>query len=88
VELVDLVPAPFRPRMQDLVNKVYRAALKLNHARSYLATLEKHRANGTFPPEINGRIHPLTIQISKEYTASTDYKASLAELNNSSRKHK
>ena len=87
-ELVDLVPAPFRPRMQDLVNKVYRAALKSNHARSYLATLEKHRADGTFPPEINGRIHPPTIQISKEYTASADCKSSLADLDNASRQHK
>lgn len=88
VELVDLVPAPFRPRMQDLVNKIYRAALKSNHARSYLATLEKHNADGTFPPEINGRIHPPTIQISKEYTASSDCKSAMAQIDNDSRAHK
>lgn len=87
-ELVDLVPAPFRPRMQELVNRVYRAALKSNHARSYLSTLEKHRSDGTFPPEIAGRIHPPTIQISKEYTASADCKSAMAQIDTSSRHHK
>jgi len=87
-ELVDLVPAPFRPRMQDMVNKVYKAAVKSNHARSYLSTLEKHKADGTFPPEINGRIHSPTIQISKEYTASADCKSALAQIDNAGRIHK
>jgi translation initiation factor IF-1 len=87
-ELVDLVPAPFRPRMQDLVNQVYKAALKSNHARSYLSTLEKHKQDGTFPPEIGGRINTPTIQISKEYTATAQCKSSMAELDTATRKHK
>jgi hypothetical protein len=87
-ELVDLVPAPFRPRMQDLVNQVYKAALKSNHARSYLSTLERHKQDGTFPPEIGGRIHPPTLQISKEYTATAQCKTSMASFDNATRKHK
>jgi len=87
-ELVDLVPAPFRPRTQDLVNQIYKAAVKSNHARSYLATLERHKQDGTFPPEIGGRIHNPTLQISKEYTAAAECKASLAGLDTSTRAHK
>lgn len=69
-DLVSLCPGPYRPRMQELVNRVYRAALKSNHARSYLATLERHKADGTLPPEIGGRVNTPAIQISKEYSAT------------------
>jgi hypothetical protein len=87
-ELVDLIPAPFRPRMQDLVNQVYKAALKSNHARSYLTTLETHNQDGTFPSEIQGRVHTPALQISKEYTAAAEYKMFLTELDASTRAHK
>jgi hypothetical protein len=87
-ELVDLVPAPFRPRMQDLVNQVYRAAVKSNHARSYLSTLERHAQDNTFPPEIQGRVHNPSLQISKEYNAAAACKSALAALDNVTRQHK
>lgn len=69
-QLVSLCPALYRPRVQELVNLVYRAALKSNHARSYLATLERHKTNGTLPPEIGGRVNTPAIQISKEYSST------------------
>ena len=72
-ELLELVPATFRPRMQDLLNRLYRAGIKSNHARTYLATLEKHLVSGTFPPEIGGRVHAPAIQISKEYNATAEW---------------
>jgi translation initiation factor IF-1 len=87
-ELLELVPAPFRPRMQNLVNQVYKAAVKSNHARSYLSTLERHAQDGTFPPEIGGRIHNPMVQTSKEYMASGEYKAQEAARDNSTRQHK
>jgi len=87
-ELLELVPAPFRPRMQDLVNRVYRAAIKSNHARSYLSTLERHSQDGTFPPEIEGRIHTPMVQISKEYMASSECKAQSAARDTATRSHK
>lgn len=79
-ELLDLVPAIFRPRTQILVNKVYKAAIKSNHARSYLSTLERHAREGTFPPEIGGRIHPPALQISKEYDASAEWRSHKSEI--------
>jgi flagellar motor protein MotB len=81
-ELLDLVPAPYRPRMSDLVNKVYRAAIKSNHTRSYLVTLQKHEQEGDFPPEIGARIAAPALQISKEYSATAEYKSTKAELDN------
>lgn len=42
--------------------------------------------NGTFPLEIDGRIHPL--QISKEYTTSAEYKAIVGSLDAATRQHK
>lgn len=74
-ELLEMVPAIFRPRMQILVNKVYRAAMKSNHTRSYLMTLERHSIDNTFPPEIEGRIHSPAVQISKEYDASSEWRS-------------
>ncbi|KAI4087227.1 MAG: hypothetical protein L6R37_008343 [Teloschistes peruensis] len=74
-ELSDLVPAPYRPRMRDIVNTVYKAAVKSNHARSYLSTLEKHQVDRTFPPEIGGRVRTPALQISKEYEASSECKS-------------
>ena len=73
-DLIDMVPAPFRPRTQDLVNRVYKAAIKSNHARSYLSTLEKHLSDGTLPSEIGGRVHNPAIQISKEFGATAEWK--------------
>ena len=81
-ELLELVPAPYRPRMSDLVNKVYRAAIKSNHTRSYLVTLQKHEQDGDFPPEIGARIAAPALQISKEYSATAEYKSAKAELDN------
>lgn len=74
-ELLELVPALYRPRMQDLVNKVYRAALKSNNTRSYLSTLEKHELEGDFPPEIGARVAPPALQISKEFSAAAEYRS-------------
>lgn len=79
-ELLELVPAPYRPQMQDLVYKVYRAAVKSNHTRSYLATLEKHEQDGDFPPEIGARIAAPALQISKEYSATAEYREAKAGL--------
>ena len=79
-ELLELVPAPYRPMMQDLVYKVYRAAVKSNHTRSYLATLEKHEQEGDFPPEIGARIAAPALQISKEYSATAEYREAKAGL--------
>lgn len=87
-ELLEMVPAPYRPRMQDLVNRVYRAAIKSNHARSYLASLEKHLTENTFPPEIEGRVHPPSLQISKEYSASAESKTFEAERLTKTRAYK
>lgn len=87
-ELLELVPAPYRPRMQDLVYNVYRAAVKSNNARSYLATLEKHELDGDFPPEIGGRINAPALQISKEFQGTSEYKASQAEMDANIRKVK
>ena len=80
--LLDLVPAPYRPSMQDLVTTVFRAALKSNHARSYVVALEKHKLDGTFPPEIGGRISAPAVQISKEFSAAAQCRTLTAEMDN------
>ncbi|KAF1980661.1 hypothetical protein K402DRAFT_426043 [Aulographum hederae CBS 113979] len=87
-ELLDLVPAPYRPRMQDLVNKVYRAAIKSNHTRSYLATLEKHELDGDFPPEIGARIASPALQISKEYSAAAECRSLQSGMDSATLRHK
>lgn len=87
-ELLDLIPAPFRPRMQIVVNQVYKAAIKSNHARSYLMTLERHQVEGTFPPEIGGRVHTPALQISKEYDASSDWRSYKQQMDTSTTEFK
>lgn len=80
--LLDLCPASYRPRMQDIVNTVYRASIKSNHTRSYLATLEKHKSDGTLPSEIGGRVHSPALQISKEFQATASYRDSKNAIDN------
>lgn len=87
-ELVDLIPAPFRPRTEQVVNKAYRAAIKANHVRTYLSTLEKHKLDGTYPSEIGGRILIPAIQISKEYEATADCKKLSAGLASKAEAHR
>jgi len=87
-ELLELVPAPFRPRTQDLVNRVYKAAVKSNNARSYLSTLEKHMLDGTFPPEIGGRVNIPMVQTSKEYMATAEFKQQATARDHQTRTHK
>lgn len=87
-ELIELVPAPYRPRTQDLINKVYRSALKSNHVRTYLAKLEKFKIDGTYPPEIGGRVNPPSLQISKEYESSAGCREKMAEFDRTTRAHK
>jgi hypothetical protein len=82
-ELLDLVPAPYRPSMQDLVNGLYRAAIKANNARSYLANLEKHKQQSTFPTEIDGRVHSPSIQISKEFNSSAEWRTLQKKMDDS-----
>lgn len=69
-ELCGLLPAPYSPRMSRVVNSVYAAAVKANHVRSYLAKLERHKVDHTFPPEISGRVCFPVLQISNEYKAT------------------
>jgi hypothetical protein len=69
-ELCALLPGPYAPQGARVVNKVYAAAVKANHVRSYLASLERHRTEETFPNEIQGRLRPPVLQISKEYAAT------------------
>jgi hypothetical protein len=87
-DLLDLIPAPFRPRMQIVVNKVYKAAIKSNHARSYLMTLERHQVEGTFPPEIGGRVHTPALQISKEFDAAAEWKIFKQQMDTKTSTHK
>ncbi|KAI7772861.1 hypothetical protein LA080_016316 [Diaporthe eres] len=74
-ELCSLVPAPYSPRMGEVINTVYSAAVKANHVRSYIVGLEKHKVDHTFPPEIEGRVGAPVLQISKEYLATAPGKA-------------
>ena len=79
-ELLGHVPAPYHARTTALVNTVYRASVKFNHVRSYLSTLEKHKVQDTFPPEIGGRILDPTLQVSKEYAASSQWASRKAQI--------
>jgi len=79
-ELLSLVPSPYLPRMTEVVNKVYKCAVKANHVRSYLVSLEKHKQDSTFPSEIGGRIQTPVFQISKEYEATAEWKTSKESL--------
>jgi hypothetical protein len=74
-ELCALIPGPYAPQGSRVVNKVYAAAVKANHVRSYLASLERHKTEETFPNEIQGRLRPPVLQISKEYSATAPGKA-------------
>jgi hypothetical protein len=75
-ELLACVPALYLPRTKQFINSVYRAALKANHVRSYLSTCKKHKADGTFPPEIPARLQGPVLHISKEYEATAACKKS------------
>lgn len=71
-ELVQYVPVTFRPACGQVLQEVYRVAVKASHVQTTLATLNRHSTEGSFPASILGAIKDPKIQFSKEFRVTAE----------------
>lgn len=79
-ELNAITPKSFGPRFSVLYRKYCDTATKASHAQATLSNFERHYANGTFPPCIQGSLKSPTVQVTKEFDGTSEQQALTAEL--------
>lgn len=70
-ELTSTLPQTFRPALGQVLNKAYRAAVKMANVQNTIAQYERHVSEGTQPSSIAGSLKVPKIQYSKEFLGTT-----------------
>lgn len=79
-ELNAITPKTFLPRLSVLYRKYCDLATKASHAQATLSNFEKHSANGTLPPCIQGSLKLPVVQVTKEFDGTNAQQTLTAEL--------
>lgn len=71
-ELLACCPRTYQAAFGPLFRKLSDTAVKASHAQNTLSNFESHFSNNTFPPAILGSFKLPTVQVTKEFSATSD----------------
>ncbi|KXX75060.1 hypothetical protein MMYC01_204502 [Madurella mycetomatis] len=79
-ELIDLIPATYRAALSRILRGHFAMSQKISNCQQILATLNRHKSDGTFPQTVLAAIKQPNIQYSKEFMGGAGQKTAQEEI--------